>query len=571
MVLGSKAVSFKKAFRPTYICAVIALGVGLTGIITIASVLLAVLHIRHGQIVSADAGATLLAGLSFIYLASLLRRGKRTAWLVAIVLYIYLLVRNLRHFDFDFGGGEYPLHFAILNILLPALVLGGLIIGWRLFNVRSELRNFTTALARAAIMLVVALLYGVIGFQLLDQRDFHQDIPLLTGAHYTIDQFDLTTTKQLEPQTKRAQLFLDSLGAISLGSVFYVGVSLFAPIRFRLSHSTRDYEDMTRLLREHPSSSEDFFKLWPRDKAYFFNPSRSAGLAYKSTSGVALVVGDPAGDKAEFGRLVTRFQEYCRVNDWEPAYVHTEAKNIPLYKSLDFDLQKIGEEAIVDTEHFVKTVMPNKYFRHIANRFEREKYVTEILEPPHNAAVLHRLYEVSNNWLGVPGRAERGFMMGYFSDVYMQQCFVMVARDQAGTIQAFINQVPSLDKDEANFDFLRHTKESLGNINDYLMLNFINYLHGQAVPQLNMGLSPLAGLKAGDEKDRSAIDGILSFTYSNASRFYSFKGLNRFKSKYEPAWEDRYIVYHGGLRGFSRTMTALMRAMRLPRRHHLSK
>lgn len=542
----------------------------LSGLLTISGVLLAVLHAHRVNIVLSDARFAVLVGLSFIYLASLLRRGKYNAWLIAVPLYGFLVVRNVRHFIFDIpdDGRLIP---AILNLVVPVMAFLGLLIFRNQYNVHSEIRNFATALRRSAIILLVAFLYGTIGFQLFDMRDFHQEIPLLSGAHYTIDQFGLTTSQQLEPQTKRAHLFLDSLSIISLGSIFYVGVSLFAPIRFRLSYSTRDYEDMTRLLREHPSSSENFFKLWPRDKAYFFNPSRSAGLAYKSVSGVALVVGDPAGKNAEFGHLIMQFQEYCRVNDWEPAYVHTEAKNIPLYKSLGFDLQKIGEEAIVDTGHFVKTVMPNKYFRHIANRFEREKYVIEILEPPHSSAVLRRLYEVSNDWLKVPGRTERGFMMGYFNDSYMQQCPIMVARDRAGIIRAFINQVPGLNKDEANFDLLRHTSGSLGNVNDYLMLNFINYLHEQGVARLNMGLSPLAGLGAGYEKDRSATDNILSFTYSNASRFYSFKGLNRFKSKYEPAWEDRYIIYRGGLRGFSRTMTALIRAMRLPRRHYLSK
>jgi len=537
----------------------------LSGLLTISGVLLSILHARRANIVLTDARFTVLVGLSFVYLASLLRRGKYNAWLIGLPLYGYLVVRNIQHFIFDFPDGV-RLVPAILNLAIPILALLGLIIFRRQFNVRSEVRNFATALRRSIIILLVAFLYGTIGFQLFDTPDFHREIPVPTGAHYTVDQFGLTTNHQLEPQTKRANLFLGSLSVISLGSVFYVLVSLFAPIRFRLSHSAHDYEDMARLLRQSPSSSEDFFKLWPRDKAYFFDAGRSAGLAYKSTYGVALVVGDPAGDKAEFGHLIRQFQEYCRVNDWEPAFVHVEKINAALYGSLGFELQKIGEEAIVDISHYVKSVMPNKYFRHIVNRFEREKYTTEILEPPHGAAVLSRLREVSDDWLTVPGRAERGFMMGYFNYDYIQQCPVMVARDEAGTIQAFINRVPSFNEREANFDFVRHTKGSPGNINDYLMLNFINYLHRQAVPRLNMGLSPLAGLEASDEKDRSAIDGILSFTYSNASRFYSFKGLNRFKSKYEPAWEDRYIVYYGGLRGFSRTMTALMRAMRLRRR-----
>jgi len=545
---------------------IIATLVLLSGLLTISSVLQAVLHARRVNIVLSDARFTLLVGLSFIYLASLLRRGKYNAWLIAVPLYGFLVVRNIRHFIFDFPDGIRIVP-AALNLAVPVLALIGLLIFRNQYNVRSEIRNFATALRRSVIILLAAFLYGTIGFQLFDTRDFRQEISLLSGVHYTVDQFGLTTNRQLEPHTKRARLFLGSLSVVSLGSVFYVLVSLFAPIRFKLNNQQHDYEDIARLLRQYPSTSEDFFKLWPRDKAYFFNPSRSAGLAYKATAGIALVVGDPAGKRSDLADLLTRFEEFCRVNDWEPAFVHAEKTNASLYKRLGFELQKIGEEAIVDIDHFVKNVMTSKDFRHIANKFKREKYQAEMLQPPHSPTVLRRLREVSSDWLKAPGRAERGFMMGYFNDAYMQQCQITVARDEAGTIQAFLNRVPSFNPAEANFDFLRHTSGSPGNINDYLMIEFIAHLQHEGIKRLNMGLAPLAGLEAGvsGEKDRGAIDAVMSLVYATGNRFYSFKGLKRFKSKYEPAWEDRYIVYRGGLRGFSRTMTALIRAMRVRR------
>lgn len=562
--------NYAAAIRSNYILKLIAAVVAITGLVTISSVLLAVLHIKRSQIVSADASVTLVVGLSFIYLAGTLARGKRNAWLIALPLYVYLLARNVRHFDFDLSEINHPLRAILFNITLPAVVLAALVINWRLFNVKSEIRSFTTALGRAVIILFVAFLYGSVGFQLVDKKDFHQNIPFWTGAHYTVDQFGLTTNKQLEPQTKQASLFLDSLGAISLGSVFYVVVSLFAPIRFKLNNQQHDYQDMARLLSNYPSTSEDFFKLWPRDKAYFFNQSRSAALAYHTARSIALVVGDPAGKPSEFERLLLDFSNYCRANDWEPALVHTEKTYASLYLRLGFESQKIGDEAIVDIEHFVKNVATNKYFRHIRNKFERQKYACELLTPPHSPALIARLKEISDDWLKIPGRAERGFMMGYFSEDYMQQCPVAIIRDEVGTILAFINQIPSFNEREANFDFLRHSRTSPGNINDFLMQNFISLLHKQGIKKINIGLAPLTGLQQ-QGINNGAIDTIMIFVYSNGNRFYSFQGLKKFKDKYEPNWESRYIVYRGGLRGFTKTLNALMRAMRLPRRQHLSK
>lgn len=138
----------------------------------------------------------------------------------------------------------------------------------------------------------------------------------------------------------------------------------------------------------------------------------------------------------------------------------------------------------------------------------------------------------------------------------------MVLRDPAGTIQGFINQILSFDKHEANFDLLRHTKESLGNSNDFLMMNFIEYVHTQGFERLNLGLCPLAGLAAHDE-ERSVVDNALRFVYANGDRFYSFSGLHRFKAKYDPSWEGRYIAYRGGIANFTRVLSALNRAMRV--------
>lgn len=555
--------------HPSWALIIVSASVLFTGLLTVGSVLLALLHQRRTGIVISDARFTLLTGLTFIYLASLLRRGKHTAWMIALPLFAYLVVRNLRHFIVDLPDDAESLLPVILNLLIPAIALFGLISARRLFTVRSELRSFPLALQRAALVLLIAFLYGVVGFQLLDTKDFRQEIPLFTGAHYTVDQFDLTTVKTLEPHTQRARLFLDSLGFISVGALFYVGAALFAPIRFRLGPQQHEYELMQTLLKSHPSSSEDFFKLWPRDKAYFFNQKRTAGLAYRATHGVALVVGDPAGRTADFGGLLAEFMELCRVNDWEPALIHTEPTFAKLYAHAGLEIQKIGEEAIIDTTHFVKNVMPNKYFRHIANKFEKQNYSCEVLGPPHNDSVIRRLAEISNDWLKVPGRSEYGFMMGYFSAAYMQQCPLMVVRDAAGTIQAFVNQIPSFNPAEANFDLLRHTSGSPGNINDYLMLNFISYLRDQGFAGLNMGLCPLAGLEAEETQRRSALDSVLGLVYANAGRFYSFKGLRRFKSKYEPQWQDRFIAYQGGLRGITKVLNSQWRAMRIRRRPHL--
>lgn len=499
--------------------------------------------------------AYLLIGLTLIYLGDLLRRRKHTAWLFALLVYaVYLLVSFDR---LSFGlTRHYNIFYLFRDFILPIIIVVALALSSSAFTVRSDIRSFGVSLRIIFIVLVVTMCYGVAGFQLMDDSDFHHEIGLSESIHRTIDQFGLTTNSTLVPYTRRARVFLDSLNVISVAAVGYTLLSLFQPLKARFEDQTENRNKAKKLLAAGNNSSEDFFKLWPHDKYYYFNYKNSAGIAFGVHRGIALAVGDPFGSVADFRDLIINFIEFCRINDWQPSFIHTIEHFNPLYKNLDFTCQKIGEEAIVDNTHFLRSVADNKYFRNISNKFAKAGYSTELLKPPHSKEIVNRLGNISREWLKLPGRTERSFLMGYFTEAYMQQCNILVAKDNSGVIQAFINQVPSYDEDEANYDMLRHSASALGNCNDYLLMNFIGYASEQGFKRLNLGLCPLVGLDKNDQQ-RSLIDSALSFLYSNGDRFYSFSGLHRFKQKYEPKWSNRYIVYKGGIRGLTRTLNAL--------------
>ena len=154
--------------------------------------------------------------------------------------------------------------------------------------------------------------------------------------------------------------------------------------------------------------------------------------------------------------------------------------------------------------------------------------------------------------------------MGYFDEKYINICQIFVVRDAANTIQAFLNMVPAdFDHKEATYDLLRHSKDNISNINDYLLIGFCDYLLNKNYLTLNMGLCPLVGLKTDTRADKGLITNVLNFAYSNGNRIYSFSGLYRFKVKYEPVWRDRYIAYQGNVGSFIKTMNALVRVMKV--------
>lgn len=550
----------QKVIRHKFVMQLIAFGVFANGFLLVTNTLFNSLYTHSRQLTSLVASIPLLLGLSLIYLATLINRKKRTAYLLVMPLYGLIFAINIVELVVFSSNRDIGLSQLIRSFIIPIFIAGGLYKYKDEYKVRSDIQSLTLAIRTSLLVLLVAFAFGVSGYKLLDDHDFHTEINTSEAVRRTIDQFDLTSVSTLQPYTKRAVIFTDSLSIISLGALLYVFTSLFKPIKAKLTDQTHNREIATALLEDFPASSEDYFKIWPNDKSYFFNWRQNAFLAYHVQSGVALVVGDPAGKNSEFSNLIKEFTEFCKLNDWLPSFIHIDDKHINLYKSYKFELQKIGEEAILDIEKFYIETSNNKYFRNIKNKFLKSGFTTEVLMPPHNQAVISRLTEVSENWLKQPGRSERTFMMGYFSEPYMQRCEVMVLKDAAGTIQAFINQVNSFNNVEANYDLLRQNKRILTNSNDFLLLSFIEHLKGRGFKRLNLGLCPLIGLDD-EHEQQNVINSTLKFVYANGDRIYSFSGLYKFKAKYEPDWSDRYIAYKKGVRGITRTINALNKIM----------
>ncbi|HET6924736.1 MAG TPA: phosphatidylglycerol lysyltransferase domain-containing protein [Candidatus Saccharimonadales bacterium] len=502
-----------------------------------------------------------LIGLSYVYLGTLLLRRKFNAWLLATCLSVFIIAGSVLQLSHVVTDDTLTAPVGLwLHTILPLAMLALLVISRRIFTVRSDVRSFRQAVLTSVILLLITVVYGTGGFLVLDRHDLGHEVNFGSALDQTIDQFGLTTARPVA-HSRRARVFLDSLPVISVGALVYVAVSFFQPLRVRLRHQAGQRQHVERLLWQYPSDIDDFFKLWPHDKRYYFSKSGESGLAYHVSRGVALVVGDPFGQPKEFGRLLTSFLELCFVNDWLPAFIHVARSNKERFTKRGLSLQKIGEEAIVRVDTF-DSVAKGKYFRQIGNRFSRLGYTTSYLTPPHDAPTMHRLQEISAEWLRRPGRAERGFMLGYFNDDYLQQCALFVAKDPDGVIQGFVNLVPTFEADTANYDLLRCSEAAPGNCNDFLLMNLLGQLQSDGISRFNLGLCPLAGLDTA-KPDDNVINSALRFFYSNGDRLYSFSGLRRFKSKYEPTWEPRYIAYPGGIRNFTRIITAFNRVSKI--------
>ncbi len=485
-------------------------------------------------------------GLALVYLAYHLLRRRRVAWGFALAAAAAATVSHLLK-----GDESWPLAVA------PAALVGLLIVFRGRFTVRSEPVSIAQGVALAAAILAAAFLYGAAGFWLLERRDFGQTFDLREAVQQTLDQFLLLGANySLEPETRHAMWFLDSLRIAGISAVALVALALVQPIRYRLRVLPRERVEVEALLRRFGGTALDEFKLW-HDKSYFFDPERRAAIAYRATMAVGIALGDPAGNPAAVRATVEGFVRFGEDNGWAVAMHQVTDRWLDLYRELGFALLKIGEEASVDLERFATQTAETKDFRYIRRRYEREGYVASRHEPPHPAAVMAEVEAVSRDWLTLPGRRERGFTLGAFEPRYIQSSPLFVLRDAEGLLVAFVNEIPSYRPGEATIDLMRHRTGVPNGVMDYLFTTVLLDCHVRGFTRFDLGLAPFAGV--GEHPDATLTERAVREIFDRLNRLFSYRGLRNYKAKFEPDWEDRYLAYRGGPVGLARTALALTR------------
>jgi len=296
-----------------------------------------------------------------------------------------------------------------------------------------------------------------------------------------------------------------------------------------------------KLLDIYRGEVDDYFKIWPPDKKYFFSKDGRSFIAYGVKFKVAICYGDPNGPEDGIGDCLKEFKNYCYSQGLKMAFIQTTDKFETIYKKIALHRILIGADAVIDLKNFVTTTVHNKYFRNIVNRFSKKEFVVLKYLPPHKEELIKELKKISDNWLKLPHHKEWNFLTGRFDNDYLQQVPVFVIRDGHGKAWAFANQLPSYKLGVSTVDLMRRFKNAPPNITDYLFIEMMKQLKNDGYSAFNLGMSPIDGRPFA----KTVADKILIFIYGTSNRFIGFRGLHQFKAKYKPAWDDRYVWYEG--------------------------
>ena len=488
----------------------------------------------------------LLFGSVLLYLSFHLFQRRRAAWWLSVVGLVLAILAHV-------GRGHHHWLMAV-----PVATLALLLFFRRQFTVRSEVRSIARGLIFMAGSLLFALLYGALGFYFLDKRDFGIDFLFDEALIRTLRQYLLIGNTDLVAHTRQAFWFLDSLGVIGAASATFAVYSLFRPLAFRLRTLPHERARAVELLDRYGRVPEHYFTTWP-DKSFFMSPSSEGYISYRVAAGVAVSLCDPVAPEAAVPGLLRQFLGFCGDNGWPVALLYTRPDWLPIYDAAGLRALKIGSEAIVNLERFCTDTNQSKQFRRNKRRLVEDGFSFGRHAPPHTVEMVHELEAVSREWLSLPGRRERSFALGSFSRDYAARTTFFVVRDWAGRVVAFVNETPAYRPGTATIDMMRHRADAPHGIMDFLFDSLFCTLREQGLERFDLGLAPLAGV--GEHSDSTTEERVVRELFDLLGRFFPMAGLRAYKAKFDPEWEDRYLVYQGGPAGLVRTAIALSRIL----------
>ncbi|HET7827885.1 MAG TPA: hypothetical protein VFK97_03390, partial [Candidatus Saccharimonadales bacterium] len=235
----------------------------------------------------------IIVGIIMIYLSRHLARGEARA------RQIFLALSGVEVLKYSLVSPDsgllifYSLTFVGLFLLRDDFDRGSLPLTWRV-----RLRDLYFLVSGLLLSAVISLLA-------LD-RDSRASII----THRAIDHFSdyVLRGRPFPHRHINSVLLARSLSVFIAASSLAILWVLFRPYKIGRGH--RDPARIETALKRYSRSSEDFFKLWPADKQYFWGDQGEGFIAYKIAGTVAFGLADPVGPRP--AKLVEEFNTWCR-------------------------------------------------------------------------------------------------------------------------------------------------------------------------------------------------------------------------------------------------------------------
>jgi lysyl-tRNA synthetase, class II len=502
----------------------------------------AILPPRHGRmaalaeflpaagILSARA-ATAAVGLLLIYLGAGLRRGKRRAWQVAVVLAgVGVVLHLVKGLDADAA-------LASLALLVMLVAVRGRFRAAA--DPRSRWRAFTALIGFAAAGFALGFLEIAIRTNKLIGHP-----GVLRWAQEALYGLAGVSGPLRFRYPIGAEAVSYTTGAFGLLAVGAAAVLLLRP-GTRVPRQTEDDERRLRdlLHRYGDADSLGYFAL-RGDKSLMWAPSGKAAVAYRVINAVSLAAGDPIGAPSAWPEAIDAWLSDCAAHGWTPAALACGNAGGKAYRRAGLDVIELGDEAVLDVAAFSLSGRPMRTVRQAVNRMRRSGYTCQVVRQRDlPAEALDEAVRAADAFR--EGSVERGFSMALsrLGDPRDGECLLVLCRDAEGRLRGLLQFVPWGDHG-LSLDLMRGDRTAGNGLTELMVVSAVEAAPALGVRRVSLNFAVLRSVFArAEELGAGPVLRLWHRMLKVASRLWQIESLYRANAKYLPAWQPRYLCF----------------------------
>lgn len=487
------------------------------------------------------------SGVVALFLAVTMRRRKRAAWIVNMVVSGLLLLLFAVVIPFP-EVRRYPQNW--ISPALTAAFVVALLLGRREFYAKGDRSNPKLAAAVAVVgLLGASLLAAVLVTVTNTAPDDYRSTFLDRWRYGALRLVSVAADDSRFPGITApgwADVVINILSTLLLIAVVYAA---FRSRRAVDPLSPGDEERLRALLDRHGERDSLGYFALRREKSVIWSPTGKAAVTYRVVGGVSLASGDPIGDPEAWPGAIGPWLAEAREHGWIPAVMGAGEEGGTVYARHGLDALELGDEAIVETAEFTLDGRAMRTVRQAYNRVKRAGYeVTVRRHADIPEAEMAELVRRADDWRD--GATERGFSMalGRLGDPADGRCVMLECRDagadgEPGALRAVLSFVP-WGPHGLSLDLMRRDRDSENGLMEFMVIELLRHAREIGITQVSLNFAMFRSVfERGSRLGAGPVLRLWRSLLGFFSRWWQIESLYRANAKYRPVWEPRHMLF----------------------------
>ncbi|MGW8687866.1 phosphatidylglycerol lysyltransferase domain-containing protein [Streptomyces sp. NPDC055817] len=482
------------------------------------------------------------SGVFTWFLAITMRRRKRAAWILNLVLSgLFLLLFIVVMFFPEVR--RYAQNW--ISLVLTAAFVVALLLGRREFYAKGDRSNAKLAAAVGIGGLLVTSLFATFLVTVTNQaHNGHHSTFLERWRYGTLRLISVATDESRYPGITSPNWVNVTINILSTLLLLAVAYAAFRS-RKAVDPITPDDEAKLRALldKEGDRDSLGYFAL-RREKSVVWSPTGKAAVAYRVVGGVSLASGDPIGDPEAWPGAIAPWLMEAREHGWIPAVMGASEEAGTIYARHGLDALELGDEAIVEITEFTLEGRAMRTVRQAYNRVKRAGHEVRIRRHEDIPAdEMTYLLQRADDWRD--GATERGFSMalGRLGDPADGRCVMLECTDGKGELKAVLSFVP-WGPQGLSLDLMRRDRDSENGLMEFMVIELLQRAGAMGITQVSLNFAMFRSVfERGSRLGAGPVLRLWRSLLSFFSRWWQIESLYRANAKYRPIWEPRFLLF----------------------------